>query len=135
MTMMTLGSFEFSLATLAYQTLQRQTAWRYASTSRIGARPTCQSIGPGDETFTLSGLLAPELTGTLASLDLLEMMQQAGQAYPLIDGLGRVYGAFVIESLTQNQTYFTREGVPQRLEFTLMLKRVEDNEVVIDGSP
>lgn len=127
--MMALGPFGFSLATLAPQALQRQTTWRHASTARIGARPTCQSIGPGEETITLTGLLAPELTGMLLSLDLLEEMKQTGQAYPLVNGLGRVYGRFVIESLAQNQTYFTRYGTAQRIEFTLTLKRVDDHGV------
>ncbi len=124
--MMALGPFGFSLVTLAPLTLQRQTTWRHASTARIGARPTYQSVGPGEEMITLTGLLAPELTGMLISLDYLEVMKQTGQAYPLVNGLGQVYGNFVIESLAQNQSYLTLYGTAQRIEFTLGLKRVDD---------
>lgn len=122
--MMALDRFVFGLSTLAYQSLQRQTEWRQAATPRIGARPARQFLGPGEETLTLTGVLAPELTGTLASLKTLRDMGDSGDAYALVDGQGTVYGAFVIDMLTENQTYLTSQGRPQRIEFTLGLKRV-----------
>ena len=62
--MMALGMFVFSLPTLAYQDLQRQTSWRHPSSSRVGSRPARQFTGAGDDTITLSGLLLPELLET-----------------------------------------------------------------------
>ena len=124
--MMVLGSFVFSLSTLAYQNLQRIREWRHSEHLRIGERAACQFMGPGAEKITLTGLLVPEFSGTPLSLDVLTTMAATGQAYLLVDGSGRrVYGAFVIESLTDNQTYFTQHGTAQRIEFTLSLKRVD----------
>jgi len=47
--MMALGPFVFSLSTLAYQQLQRQMAWRHASSERIGARAAWQYLGTGED--------------------------------------------------------------------------------------
>ena len=40
--MMILGMFVFSLPTLAYHELQRQTEWKHASTARVGLRDAHQ---------------------------------------------------------------------------------------------
>ncbi len=123
--MMILGNFIFSLPTLAYQNLQRIREWRHSEHLRMGERAACQFMGPGAEKITLTGLLVPEFSGTPLSLDVLTTMAATGQAYSLVDGIGRVHGAFVIESLTDNQTYFTQYGTAQRIEFTVSLKRVD----------
>ena len=72
--MMALGQFTFGLDTLAYQDLDRQTAWRHASNSRVGDRPARQFVGAGDDTITLTGVLAPEFKGSAQSLDTLRTM-------------------------------------------------------------
>ena len=125
--LMALDQFAFGLSTLAYSELQRQTAWKHRNTSRVGARDARQFVGPGDDTISLQGILAPELTGTLASLDQLRAMADAGDAYALVDGAGRVYGAFVIESIAENQSFHTKDGTPRRIEFTIGLTRVDDS--------
>lgn len=132
--MMALGQFVFSLYTLAYQELQRQTAWRHPSTSRIGARPARQSVGPGDDTITLQGLLAPEFMGSTISLDILRAMGDEGSAWVLVDGIGIVYGEFVIESLAETKTIFMDNGQARRIEFTLQLARVDDSRTDAIGS-
>ncbi|WP_313473937.1 phage tail protein [Stutzerimonas kunmingensis] len=127
--MMALGMFVFGLDTLAYQELQRQTDWRHPSTSRIGARPARQFIGPGEDAITLPGVLLAELAGDQASLDELREMADTGKAYALVEGTGKVYGQFVIESLSEGRTLFFRDGAARRIEFTLVLKRVDDDRV------
>ena len=59
--MMALGTFVFSLPTLAYQKLQHATAWRHSSSERVGARAANQYLGPGEETIELDGTVAAEL--------------------------------------------------------------------------
>lgn len=125
--MMSLGQFVFSLTTLAYQDLQRQTSWRHAANSRVGARPARQFLGPGDDTITLSGLVALELTRNTASLDEIRTMADTGKAWPLVDGAGYVYGQWVIEGLTTTNTLFLPNGMPRRVEFQLTLTRVDDD--------
>lgn len=72
--MLALGMFIFSLPTLAYQQLQRQTDWRHAANSRIGAQPARQYLGRGEDDITLPGVLLPELAGSMMSLDEIRAM-------------------------------------------------------------
>lgn len=125
--MMALGLFVFGLHTVPYQQLQRQLAWRHPSNSRVGARPTRQFIGRGDEIITLSGVLYPELTGGKLSLAALEAMADTGKAWPLIEGTGLVYGLYVIEEQATTHTEFFADGAPRKIEFTLKLVRTDDD--------
>ena len=132
--MMTLGFFVFSLHTAAYQELQRQLAWRHASVPRVGDRPASQYIGPDDETIILNGALLPELAGERISMDVLQAMADTGDAWPLIEGTGRIYGLYVIESLQTTNTLFFQDGAARRIDFALSLKRVADTGLELDGA-
>lgn len=123
--MMTLGTFVFSLPTLAYQQLQRQMAWRHAASERITARPANQFLGPGEETIELTGLVAPDVTGTPASLDQLRSMADTGEPMPLVEGTGKVYGAYVVTAVNATHTRFFADGAPRRIDFALSLRRVD----------
>ncbi|WP_377153642.1 phage tail protein [Roseateles sp. UC29_93] len=126
--MMGYGQFVFSLPTLAYQDLQRQSAWRHPSNSRVGARPARQFLGPGEDTINLSGIVAPEFAGDIASLDQLREMADSGRAWPLVSGNGEVIGAFVIESLNETRTAFMADGSARRIEFQILLTRVDEDD-------
>lgn len=123
--MMALGTFVFDLPTLAYQQLQRQMAWRYGSSERVGARAAHQYLGPGEETIELSGLVAPQLTGSTDSIDQVRAMANTGEPYPLIEGSGVVFGAYVITGVNVTHTLFEQDGTAKRIEFSLSLKRVD----------
>lgn len=132
--MMALGMFIFSLETLAYQELQRQTAWRHGKTARIGTNPARQFMGRDDDTITLPGVLLPALVGAQISLDTLRYMADTGKAWPLVEGTGKIYGTWVIESLSETRTLFFRDGQARRIEFTLSLVRIDDGRVDMLGS-
>lgn len=132
--MLALGMFVFSLSTAAYQELQRQTEWRHASSSRVGAVPARQFVGRGDDTITLPGVILPELAGSGLSLDALRLMANTGKAWPMVEGSGRIYGLWVIESLTETKTIFFRDGTPRRIEFSITLKRIDDDSLDLIGA-
>lgn len=132
--MMALGMFVFSLETLAYQEFQRQTDWRHGSTSRIGTNPARQYLGRGDDSITLPGVLLPGLAGSPLSLDTLRMMADTGKAWTLVQGDGRIFGLWVIESLSETRTLFFRDGAARRIEFNLKLVRIDDGRVDLLGS-
>lgn len=132
--MMALGMFIFSLETLAYQEFQRQTEWRHGTTNRIGTNPARQFLGRGEDTITLPGLLLPALAGTPLSLDTLRYMADTGKAWPLVEGTGKIYGVWVIESLSETRTLFFQDGAARRIEFNLVLKRIDDGRVDLLGS-
>ncbi|MEX1197817.1 MAG: phage tail protein [Pseudohongiellaceae bacterium] len=125
--MMTLGMFVFGLDTAAYQELQRQTAWRHSAQQRVGRRPVRQFLGPGEDTITLTGTLLPLFTGGQQDLDELREMANQGDAWPLIEGNGRYYGLYVIESMTERKSRHTRDGTAQRIAFDLVLQRVDED--------
>lgn len=126
--MMALGQFVFSLETAPYQDFQQQLSWRHPSNNRVGRRPARQFLGPEDETITLAGVLLPQLTGGDESIDQLREMGDAGEAYVLVEGTGRYFGLFIIESLQVTRTYFFEDGKARRIEFTLRLTRVDDEQ-------
>ena len=132
--MLALGMFVFSLSTAAYQELQRQTDWRHASNNRIGAAPARQFMGRGDDAITLPGIIFPELAGSTLSLDALRLMANTGKAWPMVEGSGRIYGLWVIESLSETRTLFFRDGTPRRIEFSLNLKRIDDDCIDLLGA-
>ncbi|NUT88789.1 phage tail protein [Pseudomonas corrugata] len=132
--MLALGMFVFSLSTAAYQELQRQTEWRHASNSRVGATPARQFVGRGDDTITLPGIILPELAGSALSLDALRLMANTGKAWPMVEGSGRIYGLWIIERLSETKTLFFRDGTPRRIEFTLSLKRIDDDRIDLLGA-
>lgn len=132
--MMSLGMFVFGMRTLAYQELQRNTAWRHASTSRVGTNPARQFVGRGDDTITLPGVLVSGLTGSQVSLDTLRYMADTGKAWPLIEGTGRIYGLWVIESIKEDRSYFFKDGAARRIEFTINLQRIDDGRTDMMGA-
>lgn len=124
--MMSLGMFVFSIPTLVYQDLQRRTSWRHAQNSRVGARDANQFVGPGEDTISLNGTVARELNDGPASLQALRDMADQGEAWPLIDGGGNVFGSFVITGLDERHGSFLANGSARSIEFGLDLLHVDD---------
>ncbi|MDB5719123.1 MAG: oxidoreductase [Sphingomonas bacterium] len=126
--LMSLGMFAFSIPTLAHDELQRRTDWRHGRSPRVGARDATQFTGPGDDTISLTGTAFAELGDVTAALEELRTMGASGQAWSLVDGAGRVYGAFVITALDERQKVFMGDGTPLRIDFALDLLAVDGPE-------
>jgi phage protein U len=127
--MMCLGQFAFELPSAPYQSSQQQMGWRHPSNSRVGLRPARQFLGRDEESITLSGVLVPEITGGEPSLATLRAMADEGKAYVLINGSGTLMGVFVIESIDLTRTIFFTDGTARKIEFSLSLKRADDDAV------
>ncbi|MGQ5525171.1 phage tail protein [Chitinimonas sp. PSY-7] len=132
--MMALGLFVFELKTAPFQQMGHKKAWRHPTGSRVGARPESQFLGPDDETVSLTGVLYPELTGGELTLLQLDEMADQGTAWPLVREDGYLFGLFVIESKEVTRSLFFQDGAARELEFTLNLKRVDDDLVDALGS-
>lgn len=132
--MMTWGLFVFGLSTAAYQELQRSAAYRHATNSRVGRRSGSQYLGPGDETIVLSGTLYPEITGGRNTIELARAVANRGEAWPLIERSGKIYGLFVCEGIDDNSSEFFADGTPRKIEFTIKLKRVGDDQLDLIGA-
>lgn len=124
--MMALGLFVFSLDTAPYSEFQRQVGYRHPGNNRVSRRPSHQYTGPDDETITLSGKLLPEVSGGDLTLAVLELMADTGDSYTLIEGTGRYYGQFVVDSIDTKKSVFFRDGKARVCDFTIKLTRVDD---------
>lgn len=118
--MMIFGVFIFSLKTASYEQLQRKTAWRHASNARVGDMPVSQFLGRGEDTITLNGSIVPEF-GSQLSISALRIMGDTGTSFPLINGNGKVYGLYRIDDLQETQTYFFKDGIPNKIDFSITI--------------
>ncbi|SNS20719.1 hypothetical protein SAMN06295912_102266 [Sphingomonas laterariae] len=120
------GMFVFSIPTLLHDQLQRKMDYVFARSPRVGARDATQFVGIGDETISLAGITSVELGDGVASIDTLRGMAEDGEAQPLVDGAGRVYGTFVITSIDERYRTFFPDGTPRTIDFAIDLLRVDD---------
>lgn len=81
----------------------------------MGALAARQFVGVSDDTITLSGWIAPELTETCWSIASQRAMGDMGQPFALLAGTGEVFGQFVIENLSETGTLHKKDGTPHRL--------------------
>ena len=125
--MMIYGMFVFQLSTLPHQQIQQSRNWRHVKNERINRSASWQYIGAGDDTITLSGLLYPEITGGEVSLTALTTQAYAGRPWPLIDGVGQVYGMYVITALNTTRSELDRYGKARKIEFTVTFQRVNED--------
>jgi phage protein U len=120
--MMQLGSFQFGIATAAYQELRRRTEYRWPSQDLYDKLPALQYTGPGQDTITLTGVIYTEYVGTPYMLAKMRALASRGLPLPLTSGAGSPMGRWVIESVDEGQSVFMGAGVPRKQEFTLQLK-------------
>lgn len=73
--------------------------------------------------MTLSGVIIPEFAGGLHQFDNLRAEAEKGRPLKLIDGLGYIWGSWVIQSIEETQAVFLSNGLPRRLEFNLKMTR------------
>ena len=132
---LSLGQFVFSVDTLTFNELQRSRSWSFASNDIAQGRPQCQFTGTGEETISIPFLIYQDHGfGNRQSVDDLAEMADTGAGYVLIDGSGYIYGVFAIDSIDDNRSFLTINGVPRKVDGTLKLTRVDDNRIQADKS-
>ena len=125
--MMIYGMFVFELRTLPHQQLQQSRSWRHVKNERINRSASWQYIGAGEDQITLSGVLYPEITGGEVSLTLLTTQAYTGLPWPLIDGVGQIYGMYVLTGQNITRSEFDRYGKAKKIEFSLTLQRCDED--------
>lgn len=125
-TLLLLGPFRFSLATAAYDELSRSSGYDWKEIERVGAGPALQYTGPKAETVTLRGRIIPGFTGGVEQVAQMRALAGLGQPLFMVDGMGRVHGNWVIESVADTGTAHFRDGYPRMVTFDLALKKYDD---------
>ena len=80
-----------------------------------------QNLGISRDQIEIEGVFYPKLSGK--SIDEIRNSSLVKSANNLITDNGEIFGKFVIVSIKENQSYFDTNGKPQKIEFTLVLKR------------
>ena len=121
--MMSLGNFRFNLSTAPYQSTRQSTTYRWPAQDSMGRQHQMQVIGLGEDTLNLEGVIYPRDKSGLTQIDAMRLEANKGSALLLIDEYGNVKGHYVITAITEHQSHFLQNGTPQKVEFTLSLKR------------
>lgn len=120
-TMMMLGPFMFALDTAAYNNLVRTTSYLWPGAQRVGARPTKQFTGIGEDKIKMNGVIYPHFKGGLYQVQGMRELAGLGVPYPMVDGNGKVWGEWVIEKVEEQQSQIIQNGAPMRQGFSLDL--------------
>ena len=119
--MMALGDYRFCIDSTVYQELKRAQSYRWQGQARLLREPAQQFIGLGDETLEFSGVIYPHYRGGLKQLEQLRSEAAKGEPLLLVDGLGFVWGLWVITHIEETQSNFTPVGQALKQTFRLQL--------------
>ena len=138
---MMLGPVIFTIDTAAYEQLQRNTQYQWASQSRLGhpvmkhlgiGGPAHQYIGPGEESISLNGSIYPQYKGGPLQVSMMRLTAGLGVAMPLIDpNNGYVFGRWIIDSVQETNSVLFSDGSPRKVDFNLSLKRYNEDLMVV----
>lgn len=119
--LMTLGSIRFSVQDSAFQRLRRRLEIRVAKQDRANAQTARQVLGQ-DETVEIEGVIYPGAwKGGVARVQSLRDLALTKQPQTLTDGLGNVWGQYLVEEVEETASLHTPYGVPLRQEFRIAL--------------
>jgi phage protein U len=118
--LLTLGSIRFSMDQGAFNRLSRTLEIRTAKMERAGAQTARQVLGE-DETIAIEGTVYPAEKGGLARLPSFRALARTYAPQLLTDGMGNVWGQYVIERVEEEQSYHLPNGAPLKQTFRINL--------------
>ncbi len=118
---MVLGDFIFGLSRgFAYSTLIRNSDGGWADLTIIASKSQSRQNGQKLEKLTFGGT-AMHAVG-MQRLDELRALQNARVPLPLVDGIGRNWGLWRINSVVENQSNVIDDGTAMVMAWTLELE-------------
>ncbi len=132
--MLALGPFRFEMGQATYQSLAMSQSWRWPEQARIGREPALQFTGREPAEIRLQGVLFPGFDAGLSQVEEMRELADRGEALQLVDGLGRVWGAWVIVEVGDTRSVLMDDGQPRRVGFEVKLKAYGEDETVTDYS-
>lgn len=121
------GFFPFATKTIPYTETTKTKEFRYGENERIGARPSYQYIGVGNETMIIKAKLLPLVTGGRVQLDLLSSAAELGSVFPLIERTGRIHGFYSLRNIQEVSKQFVHTGAPRVIDVVLEFRREGDD--------
>lgn len=118
---MALGDFIFGLSTgFAYDRLERKSSGGWVSLDIIASKPMSHQTGQGLETLRLSGVAM--YAAGMKRVDELRAMINARAPFVLVDGIGRNWGRWRLESVNESQRSIIDDGTAMAIDWTLELE-------------
>lgn len=115
-----LGEFVFGLATgFPYDRLARKTSGGWVDLDIISSKPLSHNTGQGAEAVRLSG--KAQWAAGMAKVDELRAMANSRAPFTLVDGLGRNWGRWKIDGVSEDQERVIDDGTAALLNWTLEL--------------
>lgn len=126
--MLTLGSFQFSISTAAYNELMQKWEWRWPEQARIGRNDLLQTTGKAANSISLNGEIATTINGAGAKqIETLATLGDKLTPQLLTSGEGDVLGYWAMTSLSGSNSKFLQGGLAKRQSFTVELKFYGDD--------
>ncbi|NVZ49444.1 phage tail protein [Pseudomonas sp. B6002] len=118
---MVLGNFIFGLSReFSYDTLTRNSDGGWTSLEIIASKPQTRQSGQKAETLTFTG---KAMYGTgMQRLDELRALQNERRPLPLVDGIGRNWGLWRINTIAESQSAVIDDGTAMLIGWTLTLE-------------
>jgi phage protein U len=123
--LMTLGPITFSVQEGAFHALKRKLEIRVGKSERAGVQTARQILG-SDETIQIEGVVYPTFSGGVARVQSFRDLALTLEEQMLTDGIGNVWGRYVIENVEEDATEFTAYGVPLKQAFRIELGAAGD---------
>lgn len=115
-----LGEFVFGLATgFPYDRLARKTTGGWVDLDIISSKPLSHNTGQGLETLRLNG--KAQWGAGMAKVDELRALANSRAPFTLVDGLGRNWGRWRIDGVSEDQERVIDDGTASLLNWTLEL--------------
>lgn len=121
--LLSLGGFKFEVSKVMYDKLAKKMAYKWTEIEIIGKKSKLQYLGYSLETIDLDCSIYTSFSGKvgLDAYDELKKMA-VGKSHILVDSLGKNYGRWVILSVSKNESFFLKDGLPQKIDINLQLK-------------
>lgn len=120
---MALGPCMFHSLHFGYRSVGRDLSTRWADIPTVGGLNSIQWTGGDDDTLLIEGVIFPEEFGGMAMLDVARQLAKSGEVLPLVTLAGNVHGMYVIEMVSEDQTYHNRHGMPRKDVYRLGLRK------------
>lgn len=126
---MILGDFIFSIRGLSQNGVSIISDYRWESIDRIEGLPFFQYLGEKQETVEITGVFYPKFSENYKTISDIKNSNLISKPNNFISDSGEVLGKFVITSIEENQSYFDKDIGAKRIEFSIKLKKIPDEQV------
>jgi phage protein U len=90
-------------------------------------------MGEADEKITITGQLLPTKIGGMTELEMAHGLSRSGTVVPVMRGDGKMFGWFVIESVSEQHADLSRYGVGFTVKYSLDLVKVKTDQSASAG--